>query len=229
MTKLMTTGVALIAAAALLFVGARAFDAQAATKTVEVGDIFFRDTESNSITTTINVGDTVQWNWIGTQPHSVTANDSSFDEPAGNFKTSGSFSFVFNTGGSYAYACRVHPQMTGNVVVQAAATNTPAPDNTATRTRTPEPTDTAQATGTAAPSTPLPAATSTPPAIAPAPDTDDGGAAGEGAAPSLIAPATGSGDASSDAAGWLTVAAWMMAAAGTMAVALSVVMRRVRG
>ena len=229
MTKLiLSAGVALLAAAALLSFGVRAFDTQAATRTVDVGDLFFRDSVSTNSTSTITVGDTVQWNWIGAAPHSVTATDASFDEPAGSFKASGTFSFTFNTVGSYTYACRVHPQMTGTIVVQAGAapTNTPEPNDTPTRTRTPEPDDTPQATATLAGNpTPIPAITVTPAVIAPAPATPS---ASGGAAPAVIAPRTGSGDGVGPGTSALSMLTIAMAVAGGLAVAGAMIGRRGR-
>jgi plastocyanin len=82
-------------------------------------------------TVTVNAGDTVQWDWAGPDVnHSVTTVGGLLESleshlgalvnqivgaPAG-----GSYSHVFNNVGSFAYYCRVHPDMTGTVKVVAS-------------------------------------------------------------------------------------------------------------
>src|SRR5438874_2520332 len=101
--------------------------ATAATKHVDTGNIFFTDVSSNTSNpaiTTINVGDTVQWDWVnGT--HSTVSGSC----PGGNCSPDGlwnnpitfqntSFSRTFNTPGTYSYYCIPHlSAMQGTVVV----------------------------------------------------------------------------------------------------------------
>jgi plastocyanin len=113
---------------------------QAATATVIVADNTFTDDASGTLTTTINAGDSVTWNWVGSAPHSVTADDGSFDS---GLQTAGSFSHTFDAPGTYVYFCSVHGGpgsigMHGVVVVHAAPTDTA----TATTMDTPTPTPT---------------------------------------------------------------------------------------
>jgi plastocyanin len=88
---------------------------EAATTTVQVQDNAF-----SPPTVTINVNDTVQWNWAGINVHSSTANgtpalwDSTIQ---GNGFT---FSHTFSSSGSFPYHCNVHALQTGTVTVQAA-------------------------------------------------------------------------------------------------------------
>ena len=73
--------------------------------------------------------------------------DGSFD--TGSIANGASDSVTFDTAGTFAYICSIHPQMTGSVVVEAAAA-TPAPTAAPTAapttgggvTITPAPTDT---------------------------------------------------------------------------------------
>jgi plastocyanin len=74
-------------------------------------------------TITIHVGDTVTWTNNGQQPHTATANDSSFNTGTLNHGQSGSHTFTKT--GTFAYICAIHPNMHGTVVVQAA-TSTPS-------------------------------------------------------------------------------------------------------
>jgi len=90
------------------------------TAAVEVGDNFFKSSRnaSNPAVDTIAVGGSVTWTWSGSNSHSVRSTGSpSFTSSA--IMTSGSYSFTFNTAGTYTYDCAVHgASMTGTVVVR---------------------------------------------------------------------------------------------------------------
>jgi plastocyanin len=65
---------------------------------------------------TITQGGTVTWTWRGSNPHTVTADDGSFDSsPA---KSSGTFSHIFVGTGSFPYHCTVHSASEGTITVQ---------------------------------------------------------------------------------------------------------------
>jgi plastocyanin len=74
---------------------------------------------------TINVqpGTTVRWVNYGQHPHTVTANDDSWD--SGDIQPGASYSATFKRPGTYYYYCRHHTQdrMQGVVVVGSAARN----------------------------------------------------------------------------------------------------------
>jgi PKD repeat protein len=97
----------------------------AVTATVQVGQggDRFVDDESHSSTTTIHVGDTVQWIWDNST-HSTTSGtcctaDGNWN--SGVHSTPFNFSHTFNAAGSFPYFCEVHgAMMTGTVVVQQA-------------------------------------------------------------------------------------------------------------
>ena len=85
-------------------------------------------------TVTIQPGDTVTWE-AGNADHTATAG-SAADGPSGVFDSSlimagGSFSYTFDTAGSYDYFCMVHPWMTGTVIVEAGS-STPSQTPTTT-------------------------------------------------------------------------------------------------
>jgi plastocyanin len=69
------------------------------------------------VTVVVGVNNTIQWNNDDTSPHTVTANDASFD--SGNVAPGQSFTFTFSTPGTYEYHCVYHPWMTGTVIVKA--------------------------------------------------------------------------------------------------------------
>ena len=166
-------GLALLAAAAVWFdtLGETSADSET---TVQGGDLWFcgPSFQGGVCQTTVSAGDTVQWQWTGQSAHTSTECAGNLDtcpQPhlwdSGSPKSSGTFSFTFNSPGTYVYRCQVHTaQMRGRVIVLAPATPTPTPSPTQT---------------TASPS---PGATSTPtPARAPV----SGGAPGSGQDASL--------------------------------------------
>lgn len=76
------------------------------------------DGSQNPALTTITVGSSVTWTWVGSMQHSVlsTGNTSFTSSP---IKSSGSYAVQFNTPGTYHYICGVHGSaMSGTVVVQ---------------------------------------------------------------------------------------------------------------
>ena len=119
----MTRPIALAAiSTALLF---PATVARAADAAVDVQDNAFAPAE-----VTVSVGDTVTWTQTGSNPHSVTADDGSFDShPNCSFATGEcmqqgqTYEQVFNTPGRVQYYCRIHggplgTGMSGVIVVQ---------------------------------------------------------------------------------------------------------------
>lgn len=130
--------------------------ALAATKNVSLKNIAY-----NPSTVTVKVGDKVVWTNDEDVPHSVTADDNSFDSsptcsPSATstcMMKNDKFPFTFAKAGTFVYFCRVHCAnngcaqggMRGKVIVQAAstpvpthhATPTPAPRHTVTPTTAP--------------------------------------------------------------------------------------------
>ncbi len=89
--------------------------------TVNVGGSsnIFSDSQSGSSTTTISVGQTVQWMWVG-GTHSTTSGNCCTANGLwdSGVQSSGMFSRTFTTAGSFPYYCSVHgAMMTGTVVV----------------------------------------------------------------------------------------------------------------
>jgi plastocyanin len=63
----------------------------------------------------VSVGTTVTWENEGPTSHTVTADDGSFDSTP--IVAGASFSHTFDTAGTFAYHCAIHPEMTGTVTV----------------------------------------------------------------------------------------------------------------
>jgi plastocyanin len=86
-------------------------------------------------TITVPAGTTVTWTNTGSRPHTVTADDGSFD--SGRLDPGEQFSQTFDQPGTFAYHCGFHPEMQGSIVVTepqeeaAASATTPeaAPAN----------------------------------------------------------------------------------------------------
>jgi plastocyanin len=60
-------------------------------------------------------GTWVTWSNAGSDTHTVTATDGSFD--SGELDPSQGFSWYFDTPGTYEYVCTLHPWMQGTIVV----------------------------------------------------------------------------------------------------------------
>ncbi len=237
MRPLIALGTAFLAAAAIVAaLTLPGSTANAATQNVTVSDtLAFIDATSSTGTTTITAGDTVHWTWTGSLPHSVTADDGSFDSAV---HSGGSFPFdqPFNTPGSYAYHCQIHGGaggvgMSGTIVVQAAATPTntaAAPTSTAAATNTtaagatntPATSATAGASSTSAPATSTPVAAATQATISASPTR-----AAAAAAAGTQLPRTGNGSEASRGSVWLAIALVALGLA-TFAVAAAMRVRR---
>jgi plastocyanin len=102
---------ALTLALALALLGAA--PAAAATKTVKVGDDFFR---SKSIT--VSKGTTVKWKWIGSRQHNVTVQKGPRHFRS-DLKRSGTFKRTLSRRGTYKIICSIHaPDMRMTIKVQ---------------------------------------------------------------------------------------------------------------
>lgn len=77
---------------------------------VSIQDFFFSPTP-----VTIAIGDTVRWTNNGPSGHSSTSDTGIWD--SGVLSVGQTFSFTFNTAGTYAYHCKIHTSMHGSVVV----------------------------------------------------------------------------------------------------------------
>jgi plastocyanin len=65
---------------------------------------------------TISVGSTVTWVNNDVDPHTSTSTTNVFASPT--IPPGGSFSFTFQSRGSFNYFCQIHPNMVGRIDVQ---------------------------------------------------------------------------------------------------------------
>ena len=109
----------MIVAAVLLSIGPLTPLAHGATDTIMVGNFFFGPNID-----TVFKGDTVVWVFTGTThttSHNVPPVDRIWD--SGFIGPGGSFTFVFDTAGTFAYRCDVHPTtMQATMVVLSGST-----------------------------------------------------------------------------------------------------------
>ena len=100
-------------AAGLLLAQARASHsaAQAPALVVHLSGVGFQPA-----TLTVRPGDRVTWLNDDLIVHTVTAVDGSFD--SGDLQGGKSWTFIARKKGTFHYACRYHPNMTGVLVVQ---------------------------------------------------------------------------------------------------------------
>ena len=100
----------------------------------------------------VPVGSTVTWRNTGAAPHTVTAEDGSFDSET--IAIGGSWARTFDTAGTFPYVCAFHPQIEGTVEVTAGEVAA-APPSSAPAAVVPPPTE---APSVARPTTAEPAA-----------------------------------------------------------------------
>ena len=67
-------------------------------------------------TLTVSVGTTVTWTNKDSAPHTVTSNDNLFE--SGNLAKDATFSYTFEQKGTFNYHCKIHPSMTGKIIVE---------------------------------------------------------------------------------------------------------------
>jgi plastocyanin len=84
-----------------------------AVVTVKIENFAFMPKELN-----VAVGTTVTWQNADDVPHTATSKDDPQVFDSGALDTDDKFSFTFSKPGKYTYYCKVHPHMTGVVIVK---------------------------------------------------------------------------------------------------------------
>lgn len=90
------------------------------TWSVSIEDFYFEPADA-----AVQPGDTIVWTNEGAHPHTVTADDGSFD--SGMLQPGQSFSWTFTNPGTVTYHCNIHPFMMGSVSVGQGAPSTSQP------------------------------------------------------------------------------------------------------
>lgn len=120
---------ALSAAAAVAVIGLAAPAATGHSGYVDISNQQFSPARAIGVP-----GEVVSWHWRGPDTnHSVTADDGSFDSDPGktalqiSHAEGDTFSYLFEKVGTFGYHCKVHPGMTGTVVIRRAPKGDTAP------------------------------------------------------------------------------------------------------
>lgn len=103
----------------------------------ETHDVDVADDEFVPATMEVVEGDTVRWTHSGNNPHSVTADDGSFDShtmcPPDCMEEGDTFEQTFDAAGEFGYYCKIHGSpgsgMAASVTVAAAGEDDPEPDD----------------------------------------------------------------------------------------------------
>src|SRR5215207_10050427 len=82
---------------------------------VNIGDNFFDPPD-----VAVEPGSTITWTNNGAVPHTVTADDGSFD--SGRLNPGDSYTVAFGGQGTVTYHCEIHPEMRGSVTVGGGGT-----------------------------------------------------------------------------------------------------------
>src|ERR671921_421457 len=77
---------------------------------VNIGDNFFDPPQA-----AVEPGSTITWTNKGDEPHTVTADDGSFD--SGVLNPGDSYTVAFDGQGTVTYHCAIHPEMRGSLTV----------------------------------------------------------------------------------------------------------------
>ena len=84
--------------------------------TPAANEVWIQGNAFNPGNRTVSVGTTVTWTNKDGIAHTVTSNTGAFG--SGSLANNATFSFTFDTAGSYPYHCTIHPGMTGTITVQ---------------------------------------------------------------------------------------------------------------
>ena len=88
-------------------------------RSVEIGDNFFDPPNA-----AVEPGSTITWTNRGAVPHTVTADDGSFD--SGVLNPGDSYTVAFGGQGTVTYHCEIHPEMRGSLTVGGGGGTAPA-------------------------------------------------------------------------------------------------------
>lgn len=87
-------------------------DTATATSSVTIDNFAF-----SPASITVKKGTTVTWTNKDSATHTVTENDGQNGPDSGDLANSKSYSFTYNTAGTFKYHCSIHPDMLGTVTV----------------------------------------------------------------------------------------------------------------
>jgi len=80
-----------------------------------INEVWIQNMAFNPATITVTAGTTIKWTNKDGVTHTVTSDTGVFD--SGNMTANATFSFSFQTAGTFQYHCTIHPSMTAKVIV----------------------------------------------------------------------------------------------------------------
>ncbi|MFI6768042.1 cupredoxin family copper-binding protein [Streptomyces sp. NPDC050355] len=84
---------------------------------VDAQHVTISDFAFSPSTLTVSKGTTVMWTNNDSAPHTVTSSGSgSLNSP--DLESGDSYTFTFNSAGTFSYYCAIHPSMHGTVIVK---------------------------------------------------------------------------------------------------------------
>jgi plastocyanin len=93
------------------------FITQETTPTVSDNTISIQNMAFNPSTMTVKKGAIVRWVNLDSFPHSIKFTKASMINPSDPLSTGQGFSVKFDTPGTFAYSCAIHPSMQGTIIV----------------------------------------------------------------------------------------------------------------
>jgi plastocyanin len=105
-----------LAAAGVALLGWSGLSSPSVAQTAEPTRIVVKNFMFQPTSLTVKVGSTVTWTNMDEEPHTVVSTSGLFR--SNGLDTKDSFSFKFDKAGTYTFACSIHPQMVGKIIVQ---------------------------------------------------------------------------------------------------------------
>lgn len=93
----------------------------AAAKTTKSAHVTIQNFAFSPASITVTKGTTVMWTNRDSTAHTVTGNTAG-GPASGHIQPGQSYSFTFNSAGTFPYHCSIHPEMTGSVTVSGSST-----------------------------------------------------------------------------------------------------------
>lgn len=87
-----------------------------AAKAEDANTIVIQNFDFMPMTMTVKAGTTVTWKNMDGEPHTVVSPDGTFRSHA--LDQGDTFTFKFDTPGTYKYICSIHPKMMASITVQ---------------------------------------------------------------------------------------------------------------
>ena len=104
------------ALAAMMLAAVLSVSAIGAARAQDANTIVMKNFDFSPMMLTVKAGTTVTWKNLDGEPHTVVSPDGVFRSHA--LDQGDTFTFKFDTPGTYKYICSIHPKMMAAIVVQ---------------------------------------------------------------------------------------------------------------